>query len=104
VSVVEEQHVARKAHFTAALEDDIRLADCCASAVGDYGVNGEIHTTTDYDMTQSWAAALVQAGFRGIRYLCRSDPAMSLIAYVFFGIAGEARQGGLAIGPRYTDR
>jgi len=98
VSVVEEQDVAGKAHFTAALEGDIRLADCCARAAGEHGVNGEIHTTTDYDLTQSWAAALAQAGFMGIRYFCRSDPAMSLIASAFFGAAGEARAGDWPLG------
>jgi hypothetical protein len=93
VTVVDEQDVASKAHFTVALEADVRLADFCVPAVGDFGVNGEIHTTTDYDMTQAWASALAQTGFAGVRYFCRSDPAMSLICYAFFDIAGEAPRG-----------
>jgi hypothetical protein len=93
VTVVDEQDIAGKTHFTAALEADVRLADCCVPAAGEFGVNGEIHTTTDYDVTQAWAAALAQAGFAGVRYFCRSDPAMSLIGYAFFDAAGEAPPG-----------
>jgi hypothetical protein len=93
VSVVDEQDIAAKAHFTVALEAEIRLADCCVPAAGDFGVNGEIHTATDYAMTQAWAAVLAQAGFAGVRYLCRSDPGMALIGYAFFDGAGEASRG-----------
>jgi hypothetical protein len=93
VSVVDEQDIAAKAHFTVTLEAEIRLADCCVPAAGDFGVNGEIHTTTDYAMTQAWAAVLAQAGFAGVRYLCRSDSGMSLIGYAFFDRAGEASRG-----------
>ena len=93
VTVVDEQDVAGKAHFTAMLEADVRLADCCVPAAGEFGVNGEIHTTTDYDLTQAWAASFAQAGFAGLRYVCRADPAMSLIGYAFFDAAGEAPPG-----------
>jgi RES domain len=90
VSVVDEQDIAAKAHFTVTLKTEIRLADCCVPAAGDFGVNGEIH---NHAMTQAWAAALAQAGFAGVRYLCRSDPEMSLIGYAFFDKAGEASRG-----------
>lgn len=93
VTVVDERDVAGKAHFTAILEADVRLADCCVPAAGEFGVNGEIHTTTDYGLTQAWAAALARAGFAGLRYFCRSDPAMSLVGYAFFDAAGEASPG-----------
>jgi RES domain len=68
------------------------------SAAGEFGVNSEIHTTIDYDLTQAWAAALAQAGFAGLRYFCRSDPAMSLLGYAFFDAAGEAPPGHWAEG------
>lgn len=90
VTVVDEQDLAGKARFTAALDADLRLADCCVPAAGEFGVNGEIHTTTDYDVTQAWAGTFAQAGFAGVRYFCRSDPAMSLVGYAFFDDAGEA--------------
>jgi hypothetical protein len=88
-----------KAHFTAALDADIRLADCCVPAAGAFGVNGEIHTTIAYNVTQAWAGSLAQAGFAGVRYFCRSDPAMmSLVGYAFFDDAGEAPPGRWPIG------
>lgn len=93
VSVVDEQDVAGKAHFMAILQADVCLADCCVPAAGVFGVNGEIHTTTDYDLTQAWASALAQAGFAGVRYFCRSDPAMSLVGYALFDDAGQAQPG-----------
>lgn len=93
VSVVDEQDVIRRAHFSATLGTAVRLADCCVPAARWFGVNGEIHTTTDYGITQAWAAALSRAGFAGIRYFCRSDPAMSLIGYALFDDAGEAPPG-----------
>ncbi len=98
VTVVDERDVAGKAHFTAALEADVRLADCCAPAARAFGVNGEIHTTTDYDLTQAWAASLAQSAFAGIRYFCRADPAMSLVGYALFDAAGEAPVGRWPVG------
>jgi len=93
VSVVDEQDIASKAHFTVTLQAAVRLADCCVPRAGDFGVNGEIHTTTDYATTQAWAAALAQAGFGGVRYFCRSDPAMCLVSYAFFDTTGESAPG-----------
>ncbi len=93
VTVVDERDVANRAHFSATLTAAVRLADCCASAAGEFGINGEIHSTTDYDMTQAWAAAFAAAGFAGVRYLCRSDPAMSLIGYALLDTTGKAPPG-----------
>jgi RES domain len=93
LTVVAEQDVATKRHFSAALRDELRLADLCAPAAHAFGVNGEVHTTTDYALTQAWAAALAQAGFAGVRYLCRSDPGMRLVGYALFDRAGEAPAG-----------
>jgi hypothetical protein len=93
VTVVAEQDIAAKAHFTAVLETELRLADCCATAVLGFGVNAEIHSTTDYGLTQAWATAFAGAGFAGVRYFCRSDPAMSLVGYALFDAIGEAAPG-----------
>jgi hypothetical protein len=98
VTVVGEEDIATKAHFTVVLENDLRLADCCDSAARAFGVSGEIHTTTDYAIAQAWAAAFAQAGFAGVRYFCRSDPAMGLIGYAIFDNAGEAPVGRWPVG------
>ncbi len=96
--MVDEKDVATKAHFIVELEEDLRLADCCAMAAGDFGVNGEIHTTTDYDLTQEWASSLDDAGFAGIRYYCRSDPSLRLVGFALFDAAGAAPAGGWPAG------
>ena len=93
VTVVAEQDVARKAHFTARLETELRLANCCATAALGFGINAEIHSTTNYALTQAWATAFALAGFAGLRYLCRSDPAMDLVGYALFDRAGKSAVG-----------
>jgi hypothetical protein len=93
VTFVAEEDVARKAHFSAALDRPLRLADLCAAAAGLFGVNGEVHSTTDYERTQAWATALADHGFDGVRYLCRADPGMQLVGYALFDAAGEAPAG-----------
>lgn len=90
LAMIDEHDLLQRAHFSAQLARPVRLADCCAAAAGGFGINGEIHTTTDYAITQRWASALAAAGFDGIRYLCRSDPRMSLVGYALFDTAGQA--------------
>jgi RES domain len=93
VTVVAERDVARKAHFTAALDAELRLADCCVPAALGFGINAEIHSTTNYELTQAWATAFALAGFAGVRYFCRSDPAMDLAGYALFDAIGESPPG-----------
>jgi len=91
--VIDEVEVRMRTHLCVTLESSIRLADVCASAANSFGVNGEIHSTTDYVLTQQWASALALAGFAGVRYLCRSDPGMQLVGYALFDRVGEAPAG-----------
>ena len=49
------------------------------------GLTAEIHATTDYDLTQSWAGALRDAGYPGIRYKARHDPRGQLVSIALFG-------------------
>jgi hypothetical protein len=96
--VVDEAELHARAHFSAILDRQLSLADCCASAAAGFGINGEIHTTPDYDRSQQWASALAQVGFAGIRYLCRSDPGMRLVGYALFDVAGQAPPGRWPVG------
>ncbi|HSZ13220.1 MAG TPA: RES family NAD+ phosphorylase [Solirubrobacteraceae bacterium] len=91
--VVDEAELRARTHFSAILDRPLRLADCCAPAAGEFGVNGEIHTTPDYAIPQLWASALAGAGFAGIRYLCRSDPSLQLIGYALFDRSGRSASG-----------
>ncbi len=49
------------------------------------GVTAEIHSTSDYDLTQDWALALHEAGYDGIRYRARHDPRGELTSIALFG-------------------
>lgn len=49
------------------------------------GLTAEIHTTTDYALTQSWALALRDVGYAGIRYKARHDPRGQLASIALFG-------------------
>jgi RES domain-containing protein len=54
-------------------------------------LTAEIHTTTDYALTQSWALALQDAGYAGIRYKARHDPRGQLVSVALFGSAKSSR-------------
>lgn len=56
-----------------------------ARILGLAGLTAEIQTTTDYAVTQSWALALRDAGYAGIRYKARHDPRGQLISIALFG-------------------
>lgn len=49
------------------------------------GLTAEIHSTSDYDLTQGWALALQEAGYKGIRYRARHDPRAQLTSIALFG-------------------
>jgi hypothetical protein len=53
--------------------------------LGLIGLTAEIHATTDYGLTQSWASALRDAGYAGIRYKARHDPRGQLVSIALFG-------------------
>jgi hypothetical protein len=91
--LVDEAELRVRSHFDAVIDRDLRLADCCAAPAAAFGVNGEIHSTPDYELTQRWASGFAAAGFQGVRYLCRSDPRMRLVGYALFDHAGLAPAG-----------
>jgi hypothetical protein len=53
--------------------------------LGLVGLTAEIHTTTNYGLTQDWASALRDAGYAGIRYKARHDPRGQLVSIALFG-------------------
>lgn len=55
------------------------------TVLGLAGLTAEIHSTTDYDLTQGWALAFQEAGYAGIRYKARHDPRGQLISIALFG-------------------
>jgi hypothetical protein len=55
------------------------------TVLGLIGLTAEIHSTTDYNLTQGWALALQEAGYHGIRYKAHHDPRGELVSIAFFG-------------------
>jgi hypothetical protein len=66
-----------------------RLADAASRRSRGFGLTAEIHSSADYRFTQSWAAALWQAGFDGIHYLLRHDPSQKLAGVALFARVGS---------------
>jgi hypothetical protein len=90
VTVVADEDVERRRLSALHIPRTLRLADCTNEASRSFGCTGEIHTTVDYELTQRWAGAFSAAGFDGIRYYVRHDPAQRRVGIALFGDAGEA--------------
>lgn len=89
-NVIDEADVTERLLATVVLPDVTQpLADCTLSAARGFGVTGAIHTTDDYDVTQTWARAFARAGFSGIRYFGAHDPSQNVVSVAYFGRAGE---------------
>jgi hypothetical protein len=59
--------------------------------LGLVGLTAEIHSTSDYNLTQGWALALREAGYDGVRYKARHDPRGELVSSALFGSAKSPR-------------
>ena len=67
----------------------LSIADCTAEHARAWGITAEIHSSPDYAKTQDWATAFARAGFDGICYFLRHDPAQRLTGIALFGPAGS---------------
>lgn len=78
---------------TVYLSSDVRLADVTAPRALGFGLTAEASAGDDhstYPITQAWAARLRDAGFAGIYYAARHDPALSSRSVALFGkVPGE---------------
>ncbi len=55
------------------------------TVLGLIGLTAEIHSTSDYNLTQGWALAFQEAGYAGIRYKARHDPRGQLVSIALLG-------------------
>jgi hypothetical protein len=76
-------------------ERPLSVADCTTESARVWGITAEIHSSPDYQRTQDWATAFARAGFDGICYLLRHDPAQRLVGIALFG--PENSQPGLPV-------
>jgi len=84
--VIPASEVASNVLATVRPSRELRLADMCDGRVlGRFGLTAETWTSGVYLRPQEWARALYQAGFDGILYGTRHDPAGQLRALAVFG-------------------
>jgi len=84
--VIPPSEVAANVLATIHVAREVKLADMCHGRVlGGFGLTAEIWTSGTYLRPQEWARALHQAGFGGIVYGTRHDPAGQLRAVAVFG-------------------
>jgi hypothetical protein len=90
-TLVAEAEVAARRLSTIAFDSAVGIADAAIGRARAYGITAEIHSSPDYELTQAWARGLASAGFAGIRYRLRHDPAQREIGIALFGASGEDR-------------
>jgi hypothetical protein len=72
---------------------DLALADMCSRRIREFGLTAEIGAGGDYKTPQSLASKLAVAGYNGVRYHLRHDPAQGLVGIALFGPAGPSAEG-----------
>lgn len=84
--------IAERCLTELALTRPIRLADTTdRSVLGSYGITGDISAGTVYRPSQQAAAQLYAAGFDGVYYTARHDPAFQERSVAVFGGAGDTK-------------
>lgn len=88
---IAESDVLRRNLAMMSVAVDLDVADVTAPEVrGRFGLTGEVSAggPTIYPTTQTWAGALHDAGFSGIRYRARHDPSLQRTSFALFGQPG----------------
>jgi hypothetical protein len=86
--LLHEAEVLERSLLSVTLGRDLRLADLTSRRALGFGVTSSLGAGHSYDEAQQFAVAAVAAGFEGIRYLVRHDPAQQLYGIALFGPAG----------------
>jgi len=92
-TLIEQDAVADRALFTVEPGRELRLADVRAREALSFGVTASLSSGEDYRPSQAFASQATQAGFDGILYLVRHDPAAELRGVALFGPEGPAAEG-----------
>jgi hypothetical protein len=87
--LVSQAEVDERSLCSVALGRDLRLADLTSGRALAFGVTASLGANEDYGPSQAFAAQAVDAGFDGIRYLVRHDPAQRLYGVALFGSEQE---------------
>jgi RES domain-containing protein len=85
-----ERAVRDRALFTVTLGIDVRLADLTSRRALQFGVTASLGANEDHMGSHEFAAGAVEAGFAGVRYFLRHDPAQQLYGVALFGPPGDS--------------
>jgi hypothetical protein len=85
--LLSEMDLTARRLSSVALGRDLRLADLTSRRALAFGVTASIGANEDYRPSQAFAAQAVEAGFDGVRYRVRHDPAQRLYGVALFGEA-----------------
>ncbi len=88
-----EDEVAKRAMLSVELGRDLRLADLTSRRALGFGLTASIGANEHYDGSQAFASEAARAGFDGVRYLVRHDPAQQLYGIALFGPPGAPDTG-----------
>jgi RES domain-containing protein len=88
-----EAEIAERSLSSVQLGRDLRLADLTSRRALQFGVTASVGANEVYGPSQAFAASAVAAGFDGVRYLARHDPAQKLYSVALFATAGAPAQG-----------
>jgi RES domain-containing protein len=85
---IAEDDVAARALSAVRLGRRLRLADLTSRRALGFGVTASLGADERYGPSQAFAVRALEAGFDGVRYLARHDPAQRLYGVALFGPAG----------------
>lgn len=89
-TLLDSAEVRARALATIRLGRDLRLADLTSRRALQFGVTASLGADRNYEDSHRFAAQVTKAGFAGIQYLVRDDPAQKLHGIALFGAPGEA--------------
>jgi hypothetical protein len=81
-----------RALLSVALGRGVRLADLTSRRALQFGITASLGADPDYSSSQAFAVEALRAGFGGIRYFVRHDPAQKLFGVALFGEAGPSAE------------
>ncbi len=86
--LLSEAEIRERSLFSVELGRPLRLADLTSRRALSFGVTASLGANEEYEASQAFATDAVAAGFAGVRYLVRHDPAQKLYGIALFGDPG----------------
>jgi hypothetical protein len=86
--LLSEADITERALFSGEVGRELRLADITSRRALEFGVTASLGANQDYTDSQAFAVQARCAGFDGIRYLVRQDPAQRRYGVALFGDTG----------------